>query len=175
MVCVLSLENKMPFGQRAILSLGARIFLVLALLMIAPAIFAQDAAQPNLRTAPLEIVTATGTYPFEVELALNDTERSVGLMHRREMAADKGMLFDFSRDDTVSMWMKNTVLSLDMIFIKADGTVANIAEKTTPFSLNTITSRGAVRAVLEVPAGTARRIGLKSGDRIRNVIFGNLS
>ena len=135
---------------------------------------AQDAAQPLLRTTALEIRTVTGTHRFVVEMALADEERSVGLMHRREMADEAGMLFDFGRDDVVLMWMKNTILSLDMVFIKADGTVANVAERTTPFSLDTIASRGPVRAVLEVSAGTAKRIGLKAGDRVRNVIFGNL-
>lgn len=158
-------------GRRALLS-GAG--LLLAFGGVAPAVLAQDAPQPTLRTAALEIVTGTGVHRFQVEMALSDGQREIGLMHRRQLAEDAGMLFDFQRDESVLMWMKNTPLSLDMIFITADGTVANIAERTTPFSLATISSNGPVRSVLEVPAGTAKRIGLKRGDRVRNLIFGNL-
>lgn len=142
--------------------------------MFASLSLAQDKPQTGLRTAALDIVAASGVHHFTVEMALGDEERSIGLMHRRELASDSGMLFDFGRDDIVTMWMKNTILSLDMVFIKADGTVAHVVEQTTPFSLATISSRVQVRAVLEVPAGTVKRLGVKPGDRIRNVIFGNL-
>jgi uncharacterized membrane protein (UPF0127 family) len=135
--------------------------------------FAQDAPQPRLRTTPLAITTVTGEHRFTVEMAISPEQKARGLMFRTAMPADEGMLFDFGRDDIVTMWMRNTILSLDMIFIDRDGRVATIAERTTPFSEAIISSRVPVRAVLEVNAGVARRIGLRRGDRVRNVIFGN--
>lgn len=147
--------------------------LALLVALAGPAL-GQDKPQAGLRMAALEVVASSGVHHFTVEMALGDEERSIGLMHRRELASDGGMLFDFGRDEIVTMWMKNTILSLDMVFIKADGTVAHVVERTTPFSLATISSRVEVRAVLEVAAGTVKRLGVKQGDRIRNVIFGNL-
>lgn len=162
-------------GQMRGAAMRFAVFLAFALVFHIRGAGAQDVAQPPLALSDLELVTREGVHHFKVEMALSVDERSIGLMHRRELAPDGGMLFDFGRDEQVSMWMKNTVLSLDMVFIKADGTIANLAERTVPFSLNTISSRGEVRAVLEVPAGTAKRIGLKIGDRVRNIIFGNLN
>jgi uncharacterized protein len=129
--------------------------------------------QPRLRTTPLALVTAGGEHRFTVELALSDEEKSRGLMFRERMAPDEGMLFDFGRDAPVAMWMQNTILPLDMVFIRSNGTVARVAENTTPFSTETIPSREPVRYVLELNAGTARRIGLARGDRVRHVLLGD--
>lgn len=93
-------------------------------------------------------------------------------MFRTELAADAGMLFPFSPPRRVSMWMRNTPLSLDMIFIAPDGTIAHIAEETEPFSDALITAPVPVAGVLEVPGGTARRLGLKPGDRVHHPCFG---
>jgi len=95
-------------------------------------------------------------------------------MFRQEMADDAGMLFDFGVDAEASMWMQNTFISLDMVFIEADGTVHRIARNTTPFSTDIVSSKGPVRAVLELNAGTARKLGLKSGDTVRHEMFGNV-
>lgn len=119
------------------------------------------------------LISASGEHRFVVELALADEEKTRGLMFRTEMAANEGMLFDFGRDAPVAMWMQNTILSLDMIFIRSNGTVARVAERTTPFSTDTIPSREPVRFVLEVPAGTAERIGLQRGDRVRHILLGD--
>lgn len=124
-------------------------------------------------TTPLAIETQTGRHTFQVEMAVTPAERGRGLMYRQTMAPDVGMLFDFGVDEEASMWMQNTFIPLDMIFIKADGQVHRIAADTTPFSTEIISSRGPVRAVLELNAGTAREIGLKPGDTVRHTMFGN--
>jgi uncharacterized protein len=115
---------------------------------------------------PLTLVTGTGSEKFQVELADTDATRSEGLMYRARMDADKGMLFDFKREQNVYFWMKNTYLPLDMIFIKADGTITHIKANTVPLSENTVPSESSVRFVLEVNAGTSQRIGLKPGDHV---------
>ena len=119
----------------------------------------------------LEIVSRSGVHVFSVELAVTDEERSRGLMFRRELPEGKGMLFDFKRDQDVSMWMENTYVSLDMIFIRGDGRIARIAENTEPMSRRIISSGGPVRAVLEVVAGTSRKLGLAPGDRVAHPMF----
>lgn len=119
----------------------------------------------------LEIASRSGVHVFSVELAVTDEERARGLMFRRELPERKGMLFDFKRDQEVAMWMENTYVSLDMIFIRADGRIARIAENTEPMSRRIISSGGPVRAVLEVVAGTARKLGLAPGDKVAHPIF----
>lgn len=119
----------------------------------------------------LVIETDAGARPFRVELAKTPAELAQGLQHRRQLPPDAGMLFDFGPERIVTMWMKNTHIPLDMLFIKADGTVADIARDTEPFSLETIASRVPVRAVLEVNAGTAERLGVRPGDQVRHPIF----
>lgn len=119
----------------------------------------------------LEIVTRTGVQVFQVELAVSDEERATGLMHRRELPEGRGMLFDFFPPREVVMWMKNTYVSLDMIFIRADGRIHRIAENTEPLSTRHIQSQGAVAAVLEVVAGTSKRLGIAPGDQVAHPIF----
>ena len=121
--------------------------------------------------ATLEIISKTGVHAFSVELATNDAERSRGLMFRKELPEGRGMLFDFERDQSVSFWMHNTLISLDMIFIRGDGRILRIAENTEPLSDRLIPSGGPVRAVLEVIAGTARKLGIAPGDRVAGAIF----
>ncbi len=153
---------------------GGALSLALCLVVAAGAALAQwSEPQPRLRTAPLAIVAMSGEHRFTVELALSDEERSRGLMFRRTMPADEGMLFDFGREMPVAMWMQNTILPLDMLFIRSNGTIAHIAERTTPFSTETIPSRFPVRFVLELNAGTAERLRLQRGDRVRNVLLGD--
>lgn len=119
----------------------------------------------------VEIATKSGVHAFAVELAVSDEERSRGLMFRRSLPEGQGMLFDFKRDDEVSMWMKNTYVSLDMIFIERNGRIRRVAESTQPESERIISSGGPVRAVLEVVAGTARKLGIAPGDRVAHPIF----
>ena len=114
------------------------------------------------------IVTGQGRYRFTAEIADEPVEQSTGLMFRQKMPADHGMLFDFGETRQVTMWMRNTPLPLDMVFIAPDGTVTRIAERTTPFSDAIIPSEGAVSHVLELNAGISRLIGLKPGDRVEH-------
>ncbi len=120
---------------------------------------------------PLEIVTKSGVQVFSVELAKTDKERETGLMYRKELADGRGMLFDFTPEQQVSMWMKNTFIPLDMIFIRADGRILRIAENTEPQSTKIISSGGLAKGVLEVIAGTARKYGIAPGDRVAHPLF----
>jgi uncharacterized membrane protein (UPF0127 family) len=119
----------------------------------------------------LEIATKNGVRVFSVELAVTDEERQRGLMFRRSLPESRGMLFDFKRDQDVQMWMHNTYISLDMIFIEADGRIRKVAENTEPMSDRIISSGGPVRAVLEVIAGTAKKFGIQAGDRVASPIL----
>jgi uncharacterized membrane protein (UPF0127 family) len=139
-------------------------FVLLVLFSGASALRAQD-----LQT--VEIATKSGVHVFAVEFANTDETRARGLMHRKELPEGRGMLFDFQRDQEVSMWMQNTFIPLDMIFIRADGRVHRIAENTEPHSTRIISSGGQVRAVLEVIAGTARKFGIAPGDRVAHPMF----
>jgi uncharacterized membrane protein (UPF0127 family) len=127
------------------------------------------AAAPAARGAEqqtLEIASKSGVHVFAVDLAVTDDERQRGLMFRRSLPDSYGMLFDFKRDQDVSMWMKNTFVSLDMIFIRSDGRILRIAENTEPQSERIIPSGGPVRAVLEVVGGTAKKLGIEPGDKV---------
>ena len=147
------------------------------LLMLTPSCSSQeaDASPPPVTWEKSELVieTASGPHRFAVELALDEKQRERGLMYRTEMAQDAGMLFFYPTEQEIVMWMKNTVLPLDMVFIKSDGTVYDNALGAEPYSLDFIRSEGDVRAVLELNAGTVNRIGLKRGDKVRHALFGN--
>jgi uncharacterized protein len=119
----------------------------------------------------LEIVTSTGRHAFQVEIANNDATREHGLMDRRYMAPDHGMLFEFDREAPVAFWMKNTYIPLDMIFIAPSGVVTHIAANAEPLSERVIPSGGPSVAVLELDGGIAASIGLKVGDKIRHPFF----
>lgn len=114
----------------------------------------------------LDLVTASGVHRFDVEIAADDAARAEGLMFRQSMADDHGMLFDFKREQPVAFWMKNTFIALDMVFVRADGTVVTVAENTVPQTETSVPSGAPVRFVLEVNAGTTRKIGLKPGDKM---------
>src|ERR1700731_3178385 len=129
------------------------------------------AAAQAASVEPLEIVTRNGGQVFSVEMATTEQEKETGLMYRKELPDGKGMLFDFSPEQQVSMWMKNTYISLDMIFIRADGRILRIAESTEPLSTKIISSGGPVKWVLEVIAGTAQKYGIAPGDRVANPLF----
>src|SRR6195952_509672 len=120
---------------------------------------------------PLEIVTKSGVQVFSVEMATTEEEKTTGLMYRKELPDGKGMLFDFTPAQEVSMWMKNTFISLDMIFIRADGRILRIAESTEPQSTRIIPSGGLAKGVLEVIAGTAKKYGIAAGDRVAHPLF----
>ncbi|MFK8251137.1 DUF192 domain-containing protein [Ancylobacter terrae] len=155
-----------PFLSRPVRLPAATTFL-LALLCFGLAATALRAAT----TEPLVIEAKAGAQTFAVEMAVTMEERSKGLMYRTELAPDHGMLFDFRVDAPVYMWMKNTYIPLDMVFIRADGRIAAIAQNTTPLSTETIASGGPVRAVLELPAGTVQAKGIAVGDRVVHRMF----
>lgn len=132
------------------------------------------AAPPGggLATSELVIETWRGErLSFQVEVADTRATREQGLQGRQQLAEDAGMLFDFVTDQFVTMWMKDTPLPLDMLFIGPGGTIHKIVAKTTPYSLDPIPSDGAVRAVLEVRGGTAARLDIKVGDRVVQPVF----
>ncbi len=140
---------------------------ILALLLAVPPAQAQD-------TSELWIETAAGArYRFEVELAITPEQQATGLMHREEMAADAGMLFVFEPVRPVSFWMKNTLISLDMLFVGADGRIVNIGERTEPLSTASVPSDGPVRAVLEINGGLSNMLGIRPGDRVVHGAFSN--
>jgi uncharacterized protein len=146
----------------------SRLILVTLVASLAAALVAQAQG-----LTPLVISTRTGEHRFQVEFAATPEARSRGLMFRRSLPANQGMLFDFGRDEDVGMWMQNTYIPLDMLFIRADGRIARAERSTTPFSTDVIQAGEPVRAVLELNAGTARRIGLASGDVVRHAMFGD--
>jgi uncharacterized membrane protein (UPF0127 family) len=118
------------------------------------------------------IVTADGgSHDFRLHVARTPEHRRRGLMFVTRLDADEGMLFDFEVPRSVGMWMKNTPLSLDMLFVRADGRIANIATHTRPFSKRMISSHGDVLAVIELPAGTTARLRIRDGDRVEHPIF----
>jgi uncharacterized membrane protein (UPF0127 family) len=129
-------------------------------------------ADAMMRREPLTLVTATGEHVFNVEVAQTAAEKALGLMFRTSLPEQTGMLFPFDAPQEVSMWMRNTYISLDMVFIRADGGVHRIESRTEPLSERVITSGGPVTAVLELAAGVAARLGLKAGDRVRHPHFG---
>ena len=122
----------------------------------------------------LRVVTKSGKHEFIVEIAVTDRQHSQGLMFRQSLAKNAGMLFDYKVPPAITMWMKNTYIPLDMIFIGNDGRVINVVQRAIPFSENVISSLGKARGVLEVNGGTASRLGIIPGDKILHRIFGNM-
>jgi uncharacterized membrane protein (UPF0127 family) len=127
---------------------------------------AANAAPSPLPRAPLRIVSGERTHLFQVEIAQTPEEQAQGLMFRRSLAADAGMLFPFNPPRPAGFWMKNTFIPLDMIFIAPGGTIERIAANTVPHSEENVSSRGEVIAVLELAGGRAAELGLKEGDRV---------
>jgi uncharacterized membrane protein (UPF0127 family) len=143
---------------------------------VSPA-YALDAGEASALEQLTLVTDARGAHPvdhvLQVEVMRDEAGRELGLMNRRYMPADRGMLFDFHTEQPVLMWMKNTYIPLDMIFISRAGVVTHIAENAEPLSEAIISSNGPVYAVLEVNGGLARKIGLKKGDVVRHAAFGH--
>lgn len=130
-------------------------------------------AEPAARqTEKLELETAGGVIALDVEIADTPARQALGLMYRTELSDRAGMLFPYPAPREITMWMRNTYIPLDMVFIRGDGTVHRIAEMTEPHSEEIVASQGAVTAVLEIAGGAARRLGLKPGDRVLHRHFG---
>ena len=141
-----------------------RTFAGLFLYFLASVLFAESAAA--FKSGEVAVVTQGGRFVISVEIASTDDERSMGLQNRQKLDAGAGMLFDFKVQKPVSMWMKNTPIPLDMVFAAENGRIVNIAHATTPYSLSVISSKGPVRWVLELNAGTSIRLGISPGDRL---------
>jgi uncharacterized membrane protein (UPF0127 family) len=152
-------------GRAAILA-ALFLFAHLAAALVGPA-----PLRAEMRKDVLKLITASGEHAFDVEVASTPAEKSRGLMFRRSLADDAGMIFPYEPPQEATMWMKNTYISLDMVFIRADGIVHRIEAGTEPFSEAVISSNGNVAAVLELKAGIAQRIGLKPGDKVVHRLF----
>ncbi len=161
---------------RAVLLIGGLLLLPLATGLAPGGLlpWTGEARAAEFETGAVTLVTPRGRFPFKVELAINEDQRRQGLQFRRSLAADAGMLFDFGETAPVSMWMLNTPIPLDMIFFDAAGRVTHVVEDTTPLSTDVITSGGPVRGVLEVAAGTARKLAIRKGGRLLHPMFGEL-
>ena len=146
-------------------------FYILLLLFLAPLNHATAQDGTVFRLDQLTIDTQKSRRIFQVEIAETAEQRAQGLMWRRHLPAGTGMLFDFKITSPVVMWMKNTYVPLDIFFITEKGVILNIARNAEPHSTRRISSRGPVRAVLELLGGTAKRLGIREGDRVEHVIF----
>lgn len=130
--------------------------------------YAGAVAQETFPSEKLEIVNTSGkTHAFTVEVASSDGQRQQGLMFRKSMGEDRGMLFDFKEDRDVMMWMKNTFIPLDMLFISKAGKITHIHPNAVPHSEDIISSNGQVRYVLELNGGAAKKLGLAVGDAVK--------
>jgi uncharacterized protein len=153
--------------------LTRRSLLMLALLT-STAVDARGGAQSaDYATATLTILSTSGPHRFTIELAETPAEMEQGLMFRRELAPDAGMLFDFKTPTVATMWMRNTLIPLDMLFVAGDGHIVNIHERAVPQSDAIIAAAAPVRAVIELNGGTAARLGIKPGDKVVYPIFGS--
>ena len=134
---------------------------------------AHCAGQPEIKPLqPLEIATSKGPAKFMVEFADTEKTREYGLMCRKVVAPDRGMLFDFKGPvDNVAFWMRNTLIPLDIVYIRPDGTVLSIARNVPPLNENPVPAGGRIRAVLELASGRAAQLGILPGDRIVHRIF----
>lgn len=128
---------------------------------------ALERSPAGLDQIPLSIRSSGRTHEFVVEVARTPQEQAMGLMHRQSLAPDRGMLFPYDPPQVASFWMKNTLIPLDIIFIRPDGTITRIAERTEPMSLAPVPSFEPVSAVLEIPGGRASELGILPGDTVR--------
>jgi uncharacterized membrane protein (UPF0127 family) len=126
----------------------------------------------GLRVEPLEIVTASGeVHQFQVEIAATDDAREIGLMNRRTLAPDHGMLFEFDMVGRQSFWMKDTLIPLDIIFIAPGGKIDSVAANAKPLSLDPVMSKHGVNGVLEIQGGLAKKLGVRPGDTVKHPFF----
>jgi hypothetical protein len=157
---VLSVRRSLLCAWGAILASA----LMVALVAAAP-------ASITFEESPLTIDAAHDRFEFQVEMAVKPEQRSQGLMFRESLEEDRGMLFDFGKPQRAAMWMRNTYVPLDMLFIDAQGRITQIAADTQPLSDAVIASREPVRAVLELRGGVSAKLGIKPGDRVIHPLF----
>ena len=144
-----------------------------ALFLVVLAMLAGNLIHPAsaMRRETLKLLTAQGEHTIDVEITETPEEKAQGLMFRSKLADKAGMLFFYEQQQEITMWMRNTYIPLDMVFIRTDGTVHRIEARTEPLSEAIIASRGPVVACLELAAGAAARLGLKPGDRVVHQLF----
>jgi uncharacterized membrane protein (UPF0127 family) len=147
------------------------IALVSVLLLAGTACAASNQPQLDLPVESITIDSAQGPQRFKVQLATKWSEQETGLMYRKQMPPNEGMLFDFHQPLMMSFWMKNTLIPLDILFIRADGTVSSIAADAKPLSLKSIKSTEPVQAVLEINGGRAAALNIREGARVHSAIF----
>lgn len=147
------------------------LFLLVFLFSCAPANSYQDGTPQALPLEALSVETSDGTFAFQVQIAATLEQKQTGLMFRTEMPAGEGMLFTYKYPTNPGFWMRNTYIPLDIIFVRADGTIANIAHNTAPMSLDTVSSVGYVTGVLEINGGLAQELGIEPGDKILHPFF----
>jgi uncharacterized protein len=145
--------------------------LVMSMFWLLAAAAVPVTAQDLAKLEPMTIATDAASTLFTAEVADTPDLRARGLMFRHVLPADRAMLFDFGEPKPAAMWMKNTYISLDMLFVRDDGSIAAIAEKTEPLSLQTISVQEPVRGVVELAAGTVERLGIQRGDQVVHRIF----
>ena len=146
-------------------------FVRLAIMLVAGVAFFSHPSFAENKLEKLVIQSASGLLSFKVEVARTPDERARGLMYRKAMPVNQGMLFDFEHEQLIMMWMKNTFLPLDMLFIDKLGRILKVARKTKPLSLDVIESGRRVLAVLELNGGIADRLGIRRGDLVRHPLF----
>ncbi len=151
-----------------------RLLLLVLLLAVLPPVPA-PAQLARFPTSELTLVSANAPHKFTIEVATTPEQLEQGLMFRQSLAPDAGMLFDFRTPSMATMWMKNTLIPLDMLFVDEQGRIVNIHERAVPGSLDTIAAAAPVRVVIELNGGTAARLGIRPGDRVIYPIFGNAS
>ncbi len=150
------------------------VVLIILFLITIPA-FAEEVQKAQFH----EVIINTGdkdsggqNYVFRVYMAITNEEKTRGLMNRKILAEDRGMLFDYFKERNVAIWMKDTYIPLDILFVRNDGTIAKIVKNATPLSEKIIPSGGAVRAVLEIKGGICDKLGIKVGHKLEHEIFG---
>jgi uncharacterized protein len=148
-----------------------RVFVLLLALVAGVMLNGVARGQEPMKMEPITIVTEDTSTMLNAEVADTEESRGRGLMFRHRLPENQAMLFDFETPRPASMWMKNTYMSLDMLFVREDGTIAAIAENTVPQSLDTISVREPVRAVVELAAGTVKRLGIRPDDLVYHRIF----
>jgi uncharacterized membrane protein (UPF0127 family) len=144
----------------------AALFAAAVMLSLAPP------AGAKMRSETLWLVPANGPEAaIDIEIAEDPKEKAMGLMFRTDLADNQGMLFPYGEARELSMWMHNTYIPLDMLFIRPDGVIHRIETRAEPMSDRVINSDGPVSAVLELPGGASERLGIKAGDRVRHPLF----
>ena len=161
-----------PIAFRAVGVFFVFLFVVFSMALAGCGSSQEQKAVEDKHVRELRIKTSDKEHVFSVELALDDAEQAKGLMFRRNMADDHGMLFVYDMERVIGMWMKNTFLPLDMLFLESDGRIVKIARHTEPHSTDVISSQKPVLAVLELNAGTSDHLAISVGDRVLHPLLG---